>query len=123
MGPVTIQFNNLKTFIKIYFDLIEEDNELSEVFQVELRQSTKFLKDYHNQKFADYLNILSTILDNGKKDQFFRSDLNTKITTLLIFGAIDEVARQWILATDAKYSLREAADQTCNSLISGLLIT
>ncbi len=122
LKKITDPLDQLKTFIKVYFDLIEEDKELSEVFQVELRQSSKFLKDYHNQKFADYLNILSSILDKGKKDRFFRSNLNTKITTLIIFGAIDEVARQWILGADSKYSLKEAAEQTCDSLISGLIV-
>ena len=53
LKKISDPLDQLKTFIKVYFDLIEEDNELSEVFQVELRQSTKFLKDYHNQKFAD----------------------------------------------------------------------
>ncbi len=37
-------------FIHLYFQMIEEDQDLAEVFQVELRQSTKFLKDYNNQK-------------------------------------------------------------------------
>lgn len=123
LKKVSDPLEKLTTFIKVYFDLIKEDNELSEVFQVELRQSTKFLKDYHNQKFADYLNIISSILDAGKRDSFFRHDLNTKITTLIIFGAIDEVARQWILGAGSKYSLKEAAEQTCNNLVSGLLVT
>lgn len=122
LKKISDPLDQLKTFIKVYFDLIEEDNDLSEVFQVELRQSTKFLKDYRNQKFADYLNIISTILEEGKKNHFFRSNLNTKITTLIIFGAIDEVARQWILGADSKYSLKEATEQTCDSLIGGLLM-
>jgi TetR/AcrR family fatty acid metabolism transcriptional regulator len=46
----------LRQFIHLYFQMIEEDQNLAEVFQVELRQSSKFLKDYHNLNFIDFLN-------------------------------------------------------------------
>lgn len=111
----------LKVFIKEYFELIEEDIDLSDVFQVELRQSSKFLKDYHNQHFANYLNIIAGILDKGKEIGFFRPEMDTNIGKIFIFGAIDEVARQWILGADTKYSLKEATEQTSDNLIKGLL--
>jgi len=111
----------LKMFIKEYFELIEEDIDLSDVFQVELRQSSKFLKDYHNQHFANYLNIIAGIIDKGKEIGLFRPEMDTNIGKIFIFGAIDEVARQWILGADAKYSLKEATEQTSDNLIKGLL--
>ena len=113
--------DQLKEFIKVYFNLIESDPDLSDVFQVELRQSTKFLKDYHNQQFSDYLNIIAGILEKGKKIGFFRPEMDIHICKIFIFGAIDEVARQWILGADAKYSLSEATEQTCDNLVKGLL--
>jgi len=113
--------DQLKEFIKVYFNLIENDPDLSDVFQVELRQSTKFLKDYHNQQFSNYLNIIAGILEKGKKIGFFRSEMDIHICKIFIFGAIDEVARQWILGADAKYSLSEATEQTCDNLVKGLL--
>lgn len=111
----------LKTFIHVYFELIENDTELSGVFQVELRQSSKFLKDYHNQQFSNYLNMIARILDKGKAINFFRPEMDTNIAKIFIFGAIDEVARQWILGRDGKYSIKEAAEQTCDNIIKGLL--
>lgn len=113
----------LRKFIHIYFKLIEEDQQLAEVFQVELRQSAKFLKDYHNQKFLDYLNIIAGIIEEGKKLGFFRPTLNKNIIKLMIFGAIDEVARQWILGADEKYALNEAAEQLSRTIVDGLLVT
>ncbi len=111
----------LKTFIHVYFTLIEEDQQLAEVFQVELRQSAKFLKDYHNQKFLDYLNIIAGIVDEGKREGFFRPTLHTDIIKLMIFGAIDEVARQWILGADDKYSLEQASQELSRTIVDGLL--
>jgi len=113
----------LRTFIHVYFKLIEEDQQLAEVFQVELRQSAKFLKDYHNQKFLDYLNIIAGIIEEGKQQGFFRPTLNKDVIKLMIFGAIDEVARQWILGADEKYTLDEAAEQLSRTIVDGLLVS
>jgi len=111
----------LKEFVQIYFLLIEEDKNLAEVFQVELRQSGKFLKNYHNQKFMDLLNLIAGILEDGMARGFFRKTLNIDIAKIMVFGALDEVARQWILGADAKYSLQEAGGQTTQNLIAGLM--
>lgn len=113
----------LNMFFNVYFDLVQEDQELAEVFQVELRQSSKFLKDYHNQKFLDYLNIIARIIEKGQLEGFFREDINVDVIKLMIFGAIDEVARQWILGADEKYSLDEATAQVSRSIIDGLIKT
>lgn len=115
--------DKLRAFFKLYFEIIHQDQELAEVFQVELRQSSKFLKDYHNQKFLDYLDIIASIIKEGINEGFFRPDLNIDIIKIMTFGAIDEVARQWILGADEKYTLEEAAEQVSRSIIDGLLTT
>jgi len=112
----------LEYFIQIYFEIIKNDKRLAEVFQVELRQSSKFLKDYHNQKFLDYLNMIAEILSEGQQAGFFRPDLNIDIAKIMIFGAIDEVSRQWILGANAKYTLQEAGAQVSKTIINGLII-
>lgn len=112
----------LRTLVDVYFDLIEEDQELADVFQVELRQSTKFLKDYHNQKFLDFLNMISSIIEEGIKNGFFRPDLNINVVKIMIFGALDEVARQWILGADEKYSLEDAKKDIQQTMIYGLIL-
>jgi len=113
--------DKLRTFISTYYQMIKEDKHLAEVFQVELRQSSKFLKDYHNQKFLDFLDMIASILQQGQQENFFRPELNIDIAKIMIFGAIDEVARQWILGAETKFSLEEACQQTSESLISGIL--
>ncbi len=114
--------DKLREFIQVYFELIENDIELSDVFQVELRQSSKFLKDYHNEKFMEYMELIADIISAGKNIGFFRADLDVNITKILVFGAIDEVARQWILS-NGKYSLKQAGQSTAYTLIHGLLST
>jgi TetR/AcrR family fatty acid metabolism transcriptional regulator len=112
----------IKQFISLYFQMIEEDQELAEVFQVELRQSGKFLKDYHNQKFIDFLNIIGTIIDEGQKEGQFRTDINIHTMKLTIFGALDELARQWILTEQPAYSLAQTASETSETFIRSLVL-
>jgi TetR/AcrR family fatty acid metabolism transcriptional regulator len=112
---------NLREFISLHFNIIKSDENLAEVFQVELRQSTKFLKNYHNEKFTEYLNLIANIIDNGKKAGFFRTDINTHLTKLMIFGSIDEIARQWILGAEKKFPIEEAADHVFEVLIGGII--
>ena len=112
----------LHNLIDLYFELIEEDKDLADVFQVELRQSTKFLKDYHNQKFLDYLSMIASIIQEGMDNGFFRTDLNLDVVKIMIFGTLDEVARQWILGADSIYSLEDAKTNVKHILINGLIV-
>ena len=121
MSKVNDPIEKLKIFVNLHFSIIKSDKKLAEVFQVELRQSTKFLKNYHNEKFTEYLNIIADIIDKGKETGFFRKDINTPMIKLMIFGSIDEIARQWILGAEKKFSINEAADQVFEVLIGGIL--
>jgi TetR/AcrR family fatty acid metabolism transcriptional regulator len=110
----------LAEFIHLHFQLIEEDQDLAEVFQVELRQSSKFLKDYHNQKFIDFLGILGQIIRLGKESGHFRSDIKVNTMKIAIFGALDELAREWILGHDYKNELKGYASELARTFIDGL---
>jgi len=113
--------DKLRNFIQLHFRLIEEDQNLAEVFQVELRQSAKFLKDYHNQQFIDYLNIIGTILHEGQVSGVLRTDFRLNTQKLAIFGALDEIARQWILHEEPKFNLQETALELADTIIRGLV--
>lgn len=114
--------DKLHRFIHLYFKMIEEDKNLAEVFQVELRQSGKFLKDYHNQKFIDFLNIIGDIIHQGQKSGRFKQDISIHTMKLIIFGALDELARQWILSDDHHINLKNTADETSDIFIQSLII-
>jgi TetR/AcrR family fatty acid metabolism transcriptional regulator len=112
--------DKLRQFIQLYFKMIQEDRNLAEVFQVELRQSSKFLKDYHNQKFIDFLNLIGDIIHLGQKEGIFKTDISIHSMKLIIFGALDELARQWILADDHYENLIKTADETSVVLLRSI---
>jgi TetR/AcrR family transcriptional regulator, fatty acid metabolism regulator protein len=110
----------LSRFIHLHFQMIEEDRNLAEVFQVELRQSSKFLKDYHNQKFIDFLNMIGQIVKEGQQNGEFRSNVRINTVKLAIFGAVDEIARQWLLTPEPKSRLQEIARELIRTFLTGL---
>ena len=112
----------LKKFIENHMDLLEREAGLVEVLQVELRQSTKFLKDYTPVKFFEYLEIISDILEEGRKEGIFRPDLNVSIARRAIFGALDELSLTYILSRKPKYHPTVTAAELCRLLLEGLCV-
>ena len=110
----------LRRFIHLYFRMIEDNQHLAEVFQVELRQSDKFLKDYHNQKFIDFLNLIGDIIYQGQQQGCFKNKTSIHTMKLIIFGALDELARQWILTTEPRDDLKKTAKETADILIRSI---
>jgi TetR/AcrR family fatty acid metabolism transcriptional regulator len=112
----------LKIFIENHMDLLEREAGLVEVIQVELRQSTKFLKDYTPVKFFEYLEVISDILEEGKKEGVLRPDLDVSIARRAIFGALDELSLTYILSRKPKYHPTVAAGELCRLLLEGLRV-
>ena len=110
----------LQTFARVHLNLIKNNPALAELLQIELRQSTKFMKDYHHERFLSYLNIIGDIIYEGIDSGEFRSDINISVGKIIFFGALDEFATQWILNQPKNISIEEAGDQICKMFISGL---
>ncbi|WP_158542475.1 TetR/AcrR family transcriptional regulator [Lujinxingia litoralis] len=112
----------LKAFIHLHFRLAIEDRDLAEFITVELRQSAKFVKEYKNPKFADYLKILHGLIDQGQSEGIFRSDLDSRLVGRALFGALDEVLLQLTLARTAPNDVKNEAEQISSMIIDGLIV-
>ena len=118
-GSVDV-FDQLKMVITYHLHLFEENPELAEVLTVELRQSSKFMREYKPQHFLDYLNMYGAIINEGKQRGEISPTLNTRLVTRMIFGAMDEVALDWALSGKRPYTLSRAAEELADLLISGI---
>lgn len=112
----------LRIFIENHMDLLERESGLVEVLQVELRQSTKFMKDYTPVKFFEYLEVISDILEEGKRQGVLRPDLNVSVARRAIFGALDELSLTYILSKKPKYHPTVTAAELCRLLLEGLCV-
>lgn len=110
----------LKKFISLHLRLVQKNPELAQVLQIELRQSSKFMKEYEGGKFSEYLNVVRGILEEGQAKGVFRKDLEPRVLRRAIFGCVDELALEWLLMTKKKYSLETCAEQVGDLFIRGI---
>jgi TetR/AcrR family fatty acid metabolism transcriptional regulator len=109
-----------EVFAKTQLGMVKKKKELAEVLQVEIRQSSKFMKEYDNLKFAQYLDLISEIIREGQRKGVFRQDINPGIAKRAFFGALDELSRMWVLAPQKKYSISLAARQISDVFLKGM---
>ena len=111
--------------IRIYafqhLNMITENQEWAEVAQVELRQSSKFMREYVKDHYTDYINIFAYIIREGQEKGIFKEGINTGIAKRAFFGALDEMGRYWVLSRSKRYSVEESAKQISDMFIQGVM--
>jgi len=110
----------LERFASTHLDLIEKNQDMAEIIQVELRQSGKFMKEYKNEKFIQYLDIIEDIISEGQKRGIFKKDVIPKVAKRAFFGALDEVSRFWVLSSRRQYDIRTVARQISEYFLNGI---
>ena len=94
------------------------DRNLAIVFQVELRQSTKFMERFSATLLRDYLGLIREAIADGQRQGRFRTDVKATAMAKMLFGALDEMATNWILSR-RRYSLETDADTVVDVFING----
>lgn len=111
----------IEKFALTHLKLIELNKNMAEIIQVELRQSTKFMKEYKNEKFLQYLNLIAEIIREGQLKGVFKKEVIPGIAKRAFFGALDEMSRFWVLSTHKKYDIETAAKQISAYFLHGLI--
>ena len=96
-----------------------QDRNLAVVFQVELRQSTKFMERFSSTLLRDYLGLIREAIADGQREGLFRTDIRPTVAAKMLFGALDEMATNWILSR-RRYSLENDADAVVDLFINGV---
>ena len=109
----------LRRIALLHLERLGADRELAVVFQVELRGSTKFMEEFSAAGFAEYLALIRTTFEEGQRAGVFRPDLNAKVVAKVLFGALDEMATNWILSK-RRYKLAPMADQVLDIFLNGV---
>jgi TetR/AcrR family transcriptional regulator, fatty acid metabolism regulator protein len=94
------------------------DRNLAIVFQVELRQSTKFMERFSSTLLRDYLGLIREAIADGQREGLFRADIKPTAAAKMLFGALDEMATNWILSR-RRYSLEADADAVVDLFLNG----
>ena len=109
----------LREIARLHLGRMGHDRALAVVFQVELRQSTKFMERFSATYLRQYLGIIRDIIAGGQAQGAFRPDVNATLAAKLFFGALDEMATNWILS-QRRYSLAAEADAIVDLFVGGV---
>ncbi|HKR14980.1 MAG TPA: TetR/AcrR family transcriptional regulator [Pyrinomonadaceae bacterium] len=109
----------LRQIALLHLERLGADRDLAVVFQVELRGSTKFMEEFSAAGFAEYLALIKSTFEEGQRAGLFRAELNATVVAKILFGALDEMATNWILSK-RRYKLAPMADQVLDIFLNGV---
>ncbi len=109
----------LRRIALLHLERLGADPDLAVVFQVELRGSTKFMREFSAAGFSEYLSLLRQTFEAGQRSGVFRKDLNAKLVSKILFGALDEMATNWIISK-RNYKLAPMAEVVMDVFLNGV---
>src|SRR3989475_12313714 len=109
----------LRRIAQLHLERLGADRDLAVVFQVELRGSTKFMEEFSAAGFAEYLGLIRSTFAEGQRAGMFRKDLNAKVVAKILFGALDEMATNWIISK-RRYQLEPMAGLVMDVFLNGV---
>ncbi|MBP1606758.1 MAG: Transcriptional regulator, partial [Acidobacteria bacterium] len=109
----------LRRIARLHLERMGRDRDLAVVFQVELRQSTKFMEQFSSTALREYLGVIRDAIADAQVRNLFRRDVNPTFAAKMLFGALDEMATNWVLSR-RRYSLAADADRVMDLFLNGV---
>jgi TetR/AcrR family fatty acid metabolism transcriptional regulator len=111
--------HKIRRLIALHFSVLEQNPQLAEVVQVELREGHKFFRGASAHEISAYFDLIGSVLHEGIAAGQFRADLPVKVATKVLFGAMDQVATSWVLGKRV-YRLSDAAEPVASIILRGV---
>lgn len=111
--------DRLRRIAHLHLGRLGRDKHLAVVFQVELRQSVKFMERFSATFLQDYLKLIRDAIADGQQAGVFRKDISATTAAKIFFGALDEMATNWMLSR-RKYDLAAEADAVVDLFVNGV---
>ena len=86
---------------------------------MELRQSTKFMERFSSSYLREYLGLIREAVEAGQSAGLFRRDVSATTAAKILFGALDEMATNWILSR-RRFALTADADAVVDLFLNGV---
>ncbi len=111
--------DRLRRLAFLHLEALGSNRDLAVVFQMELRQSTRFLSEFSHHHMIEYLGLVRTAISDGQASGVFRPEVPAKIAANCFFGALDEMVTSWVL-NQHEYRLANVADAVVDLFLSGM---
>jgi TetR/AcrR family fatty acid metabolism transcriptional regulator len=112
--------DKLRRVIELQLGLLEGQRDLAEVITVNLRQSSRLLKQYATPLFMKYLEIIAGLIAEGQREGVLRSDVHPLLAARALWGALDGVALTWALGGAEPGHLKKSAHHVARMFLEGL---
>lgn len=109
----------LHRLIRMHLEGFQAYPDLAAVLQVELRQSSRFMREYEKVELRQYFDLIGDIVAQGEREGVFRQDLPLSLVKRLIFGTLDEVVSTWVTA-GGSYALDGLAEPLLDLFLGGI---
>ena len=116
---VTDPIERLHRLARVHLGGLGSRRDLAIVFQVELRQSTKFMERFSATQLRAYLDQLRDAVCAAQEAGLFRADISPTLAAKAIFGALDEMVTNWVLS-NRDHRLIDDADPVIDLLVNGM---
>lgn len=107
----------IERFIQHHLETVGNDKQLAKVITVELRTSPKFMVEYKNTKFNEYLRMLSDMIATGQSENVLRRDIDPALAARALFGMLDELSLMFVLG--GRLDLRTTARLLFETFMNG----
>ena len=111
--------DRLRRIARLHLERLGRDRDLAVVFQVELRQSIKFMERFSSSYLRDYLGLIRDAVEAGQAAGIFRTEVSSTTAAKILFGALDEMATNWMLSR-RRYPLEADADAVIDLFLNGV---
>jgi TetR/AcrR family fatty acid metabolism transcriptional regulator len=111
--------DRLRRLAFLHLDALGSNRNLAVVFQMEMRQSTRFLSEFSHHHMVEYLSLVRAAINEGQASGTFRRDTPDKIAANCFFGALDEMVTSWVLSGH-DYRLSNVADPVVDIFLNGM---
>jgi TetR/AcrR family transcriptional regulator, fatty acid metabolism regulator protein len=109
----------LRRLAFLHLDALGSNRNLAVVFQMELRQSTRFLSEFSHHHMVEYLALAGAAISDGQASGIFRPEMPAKVAANCFFGALDEMVTSWVL-NEHEYRLANVSDTVVDIFLNGM---
>lgn len=119
LAKISSPDEKLRMLANFHLRKLGADRNLAIVFQVELRGSTKFMEEFSEKGFREYLDVIRNVIEEGQTANLFRKDITPVTAAKIFYGALDEMVTNWILSRKS-YPLEPFADEVLKLFMGGI---
>ncbi len=120
IAGLTSPTEKLSAIVHTHLGLVKTSPQLAEVLTVELRQSSKFMKEYANARFGEFLKLIAAVIVEGQEAGEFVNTIPAQHAARMVFGIIDEMALAWLLGRGESFDVDAVSDWVVTMLVDGL---